>query len=863
MNAGDSFTGRTRRRTTRRTVILADRLARGMITIGGVATIVQVSVVCLFLLWVALPLFRAAAVGQPRELAGGGAPTRPLHVATDEQQLLGWALRPDGVLDVFCLADGLLLESRPLFADRVLTAASFPVQEGEAAFGFADGSVQLGEIAVRARFLDVDEEPAAAAALHAGAAVPWRAGMLQRTPEGQLRWETVTVQLRPVLTPDTTAAAVRLIAHTRTAAGPIFCLLDDAGALRMEAVRERRNLITGQTTYQVSEGRLPYTRPAQGDPRWLLLGGQGDVVLLAWPDGTLVRYDTRDLARPQIAETIDVAPDPGTRLTALGFMNGGVTLIAGDSGGRLRAWFRIKPLDAFTSDGAVLTAARAIEGTPAAVTALGFSSRGRLAAAGFADGTVEVYHVTSGRRLARARAAEGATVDRVSLAPKDDGFLALAGRRAAVWRLDARHPEASLAALFTPIWYEGYLKPAHVWQSSSATDESELKFGLMPLVFGTLKATFYSLLFGVPLALLAAVYTSEFLKPRVKAQIKPTIELMASLPSVVLGFVAALVIAPFAERAVPAILTGFVAVPLAFLAGAVVWQLLPQGLALRLGAWRPLAMAAVLPAGVLAAAALGPAVERLLFAGDLRLWLDGQAGGPLGGWLILTLPVAALTVVLLSGRLLRSWQRGYYAAHGRAAAAAADALLTLGGAAAALALALLASIVLTAVGLDPRGGVFGTYVQRNSLVVGFVMGFAIIPIIYTIAEDALSSVPEHLRAASLGAGATPWQTAVRIVIPTAMSGLFSAVMIGLGRAVGETMIVLMAAGNTPIMEWNVFNGFRTLSANIAVEMPEAVRDSTHYRILFLAALTLFAMTFVLNTVAEVVRQRFRKRAFEL
>jgi phosphate transport system permease protein len=168
-------------------------------------------------------------------------------------------------------------------------------------------------------------------------------------------------------------------------------------------------------------------------------------------------------------------------------------------------------------------------------------------------------------------------------------------------------------------------------------------------------------------------------------------------------------------------------------------------------------------------------------------------------------------------------------------------------------------------GLDPRGpsAFFGTYVQRNALVVGFVMGFAIIPIIYTIAEDALSAVPEHLRAASLGAGATPWQTAFRIVIPTAMSGLFSALMIGLGRAVGETMIVLMAAGNTPILEINIFNGFRTLSANIAVELPEAVRDSTHYRTLFLAALILFAMTFVINTIAEIVRLRFRKRAYQL
>jgi len=185
------------------------------------------------------------------------------------------------------------------------------------------------------------------------------------------------------------------------------------------------------------------------------------------------------------------------------------------------------------------------------------------------------------------------------------------------------------------------------------------------------------------------------------------------------------------------------------------------------------------------------------------------------------------------------------------------------GGAVAVLLAVVMGFGLEGAGFDPRGGVLDTYVQRNALIVGFVMGFAVIPIVYTLAEDALSSVPAHLRLASLGAGATEWQTAVRVVIPTAMSGLFSALMIGLGRAVGETMIVLMATGNTPVMSWNVFNGFRTLSANIAVELPEAVRDSTHYRTLFLAGLCLFAMTFALNTVAELVRQRFRKRAYQL
>jgi phosphate transport system permease protein len=151
------------------------------------------------------------------------------------------------------------------------------------------------------------------------------------------------------------------------------------------------------------------------------------------------------------------------------------------------------------------------------------------------------------------------------------------------------------------------------------------------------------------------------------------------------------------------------------------------------------------------------------------------------------------------------------------------------------------------------------YDQRNALVVGVAMGFAVIPIIFSIAEDAIFGVPRHLSNGSLALGATPWQTLVRVVLPTASPGIFSAVMIGLGRAVGETMIVLMATGNTPIMDLNLFEGMRTLAANIAVEMPESEVGSTHYRVLCLAALVLFTFTFVLNTAAEIVRQRLRER----
>jgi phosphate transport system permease protein len=230
---------------------------------------------------------------------------------------------------------------------------------------------------------------------------------------------------------------------------------------------------------------------------------------------------------------------------------------------------------------------------------------------------------------------------------------------------------------------------------------------------------------------------------------------------------------------------------------------------------------------------------------------------------LLGLPLSFIVVTSLLSRFLGHFVSTTMSRLKRFSAAIFDIVRWLVIVAASALLSYGISALLGSLGLDVRGSFVDTYVQRNTLVVGFAMGFAVIPIIYTIAEDALNAVPEHLRAASLGCGATPWQTAIYVVLPTAISGVFSAIMIGMGRAVGETMIVVMAAGNTPLMDWNIFNGLRALSATIAVELPEAVKDGTLYRVLFLSGLVLFAMTFVINTVAELVRLRFRKRAMQL
>jgi len=319
-----------------------------------------------------------------------------------------------------------------------------------------------------------------------------------------------------------------------------------------------------------------------------------------------------------------------------------------------------------------------------------------------------------------------------------------------------------------------------VWQSTGGTDDFEPKLGLVPLVFGTIKGTFYALLFAVPIAVFGALYTSQFVHPSIKTKIKPTVEIMAALPSVVIGFIAGLYLSTVVERNLVAVFLMFVLLPLSGTAGVLVWHALPRQV---LGRLKPgtevLLIVPLLLVAAWLALRLGPWVEAIVFRSDVRAWL---------------------------------------------------------------------------------GDVLGvTYDQRNSLVVGLAMGFAVIPIIFTISEDAFSSVPQNLTAASLALGASRWQTAVRVVLPTASPGVFSATMIGFGRAVGETMIVLMATGNTPLLDWSMFNGMRTLSANIAVEIPEAPYGGTLYRTLFLTAALLFVMTFAVNTLAELIRQRLRDR----
>lgn len=853
---------------TRRWVLIADRIADRTITVGGILVIAAVLGMMVFLVYEVSPLFKGGVVEghAAYRIPGQAGPVAGL--AIDEYKTVGTSVSRDGNVESWHLKTGDRLVPPAFdFRGKQVTAFAKAGDDFDLVFGFADGTARFAKIVFNAEILPEDVIPAGATVLANGDRTDGQA-IFTVIGDGQVRKVSVGLDLTDEIRVSDAAIPIVAMGYRLTDMGerPIRRLVsvDAAGNASLNIAESKLNLFTRKLTTKVSTTGLPRL-PEGVDIKYALLNGVGDQVYLAQGDGKVYRYNTRDPDKPELAEMVQVTPD-GVGLTTLGFLMGDLSFVVGGSDGSLNIYFLLSRPDAKSPDGQTLVKARTFEPHGSAVTAFSASQRGKTFATGDAGGEVLLRHGTSQKTLLKLRSTETkGPVTALAVTPRMDGVLSV-GRdgRAQVWDVDVPHPETSLHTLFGKVWYEGYPGPSYTWQSTGGTDAFEPKLSLIPLIFGTLKATFYSLMFAIPIALLAAVYTSEFLSNRLRGQVKPVMEIMASLPSVVLGFVAALVLAPIVENWVAAIILAFVVMPACLVLAAYLWQLLPVTVSLRLeGIPKFLMMFVVVAAALYLTYRIGPLFEKLFFGGDFRAWLNEGSESAVPFMFLLTLPLAALAVGIAASRLLGKRLKEIARRVRPSYAGLLDLARLVVMTAVTLVLAYAGAAFWALVGLDPRDGLVGTYVQRNTLIIGFAMGFAVIPIIYTLAEDALNSVPDHLRSASLGCGATPWQTAMWIVLPAALSGVFSAVMIGMGRAVGETMIVVMAAGNTPLIDMNIFNGLRALSANIAVELPEAPKDGTLYRVLFMTGLVLFGMTFVINTVAELVRLRFRKRATQL
>jgi phosphate transport system permease protein len=901
-------------------VYVVDSIAHAVISIGGLAAIAAILGIVVQLVSVSGALFFPGEIGV-RSSAEVPALADAVLVRFDEHRSSALAVDHAGAVRMVSLTTGEAVSQTALeLGGALITASAWSPKTTQVALGLSDGRYVVGDLGFTMRYLEPDADETGIG------------GVVSTTPIGQRRATLASAVFAAPKSIRQGEGPVVLIDHAQTPQGEVVVTLRQDGGCALHTIKRTTPLDGSAPKIRATSHGVPFEPPpgVSGEPRWLFITDNGFSAIFLWADGWCRRYDIRDPGAIAIAETLRVVPE-GRRITAAALLIGDRTIVIGDDHGGVSGWFAARTNSFETPDGSVLVRAHELRSGGPAVRLLAVSPRDRQVAIADESGDITVRHMTSGAFVARAHTADhpvrfdGA----LRISPKGDFVAGVdADGTMLLCELKAAYPEASIRGLFGPVWYEGEPAPSFVYQSSSGDDASEPKLSLVPLLTGTLKATVYTMLIAAPIAIFAALCSAEFLSRRQRSVIKPGIEMMASLPSVVLGFVAAMVLAPMIGEALPGVLLLFGGVPLAVLLGAHLWRYVPVRLDARTSEAKRLLIVSVIAAVSFAASlAAGPVFESLLFRptgndmlvlsgsyeplprarwpewigrrtvlsaddgrrlravglayrdgevvrpigsvsdpaiasiirdreldrASLRAWLDGFIGGPWPGWFLIGIPAAAILVAFGRGRL------SAYTTFGRANATSGMVMFA-ASIAAMFVIAGVGAWAISALGFDARDSILGPFQQRNSLVVGIAMAVAVIPIIYTIADDSMTSVPDSLRSASMGAGASKWQTAVRVVLPAAGSGVFSALMIGLGRAVGETMIVLMATGNTPIMDFNMFEGFRTLAANIAVELPEAPRGAAHYRVLFLCGICLLAMTLVVNTLAEVVRQRFRKRS---
>jgi phosphate transport system permease protein len=796
-----------------------DKLARWVITLGGVTVIASVIAILALIVGVTLPLFRApranvacvcplpALLPSPIGRGAGGEGGRgfgaqrsrspdirgstsansdsphpnPLptgegtilrigiDASVDGRSVTGFVWSTNGTVAWVDMRTGELMgQDRlppPGGANGKLCGVE-PLGAGKYSLSWSGGAASLVEIVAQQK--DGKEAKAARYAVRSLADISTPLSSAKPRAAGAER--DATIRCCFIRRSDTGAI-------TRAA-----LLSDGTIALLRQAVAE-----TPTDDEEVSTHEAVLREDIVAHVRAMTMDREGNTLYAGTDNGRLLRWQLDEKGQVANREVVRAFPD-GRGITALALVLGDVSLAVGDAKGDLTVWSPIN-----TDGTRKLQEIHRLTPHASAVREILPSGRNKSIASLDADGVVHLDHTTSERHLLTialcgagvspaTKKAGGTPAPQMAIGGRGDALLGLdvTGTLTA-WQIDSGCPEISFKTLFGKVQYEGYDQPEYAWQTTGGED-FEAKYSLVPLIFGTLKGTFYAVFFAVPLALFGAMYVSYFTTPGFRRMIKPLVEIMATVPSVVIGFLIALWLAPIIETWILAFFTSLIVVPATFVVFMILWQLVRRAdWARRVeSGYEFLVVLPVLLLGVGIAVCLAMPLESWFFDGNFRQWLFR---GPLGM----------------------------------------------------------------------------QYDQRNNIIIAFGLGFTVIPIIFSISEDSLSNVPYSMTAASMAVGASRWQTLWRVVLPSASPGIFAAMMIGFGRAVGETMIVLMATGNTPILSCSPLNGMRTLSANIAVEIPEAPVGGTLYRVLFLCAVLLFVLTFIVNTLAELVRQRLRKR----
>ncbi|MEJ2543033.1 MAG: ABC transporter permease subunit [Calditrichaceae bacterium] len=723
----------------RKKVDRANKTARVVISFGGYGVIISIIFILLFLMYQSMPLSFSASIDKMLSFSYG-KPDRSIKlIGMDQYQEVYYVVNDQGFVEFYRLSDNTLLLRDSLGLNEnelILSVSKGDYLKDRFAVGTNQGRIIQADIRMMPEY-----------------------GKEERVIVPRF---SVREVYQAEISNDSIPAHIEELVFRQNDDYDFYAWINHAKRLILH-ISDDYNEYKMDLTKFLGEAKLTK----------LEIDYNGEKLIAGTMNGELFWFDISDPEEVYLKDNWKVSEVP---VSALSFLIGSNTLIIGNTDGQVSGYFPARTPDNVFKFMSVYN----FEPHKAAVNQIYISPRNRTFLTIDAHGTAHLNYSTTNQTQMIFKPFKN-TIQTGAIAPKSNGIILIdLKNQIGQYKLEDEHPEATLKTLFGKVWYEGYEKPEFVWQSTGGSDEFEPKFSLIPLIFGTLKGTFYAMLFSIPLALLAAIYVSQFSPKWLSSAIKPTVEIMAALPSVVIGFLAGLYFSPIFEEHLMAIFLVSVIVPLITLIGIMGWRLVPEVQRMRMPlGWELILTTALFFISIWISFAFSGSIENMLFAGNIKQWL-----------------YETLNI---------------------------------------------------------------TYDQRNSLVVGFALGFAVIPIIFTISEDALSNVPDSLTSASLALGASRWQTVYRVVVPAAAGGIFAAVMLGLGRAIGETMIVLMATGNTPILDLSPFNGFRAMSACIAVEIPEAPVGGTLYRILFLTAFLLFIFTFIINSIAARISDKLRKK----
>lgn len=726
---------------------LKDGIAKLGISISGIGIIFAVFLIMFFLLYVVLPMFISAKIDKRNSFAlPGDRNDKSVYYAIDDYQEVAVRLTASGHILGLNLKNGskILDQQAPTAGATVTSFTIANEPENIFAYGLSNGHVLVGQVKMDISYPnDV------------------------RTITPRLTWPFGD---QPVKLLD--QAVSQLAVRDSDSRMMLVAKSSNAKTVSIRTYRKNSSFLSDDIEL---EHEAQSSVHLDFDTDHILLGGRMRDLVLVSNQGQAEYYDISDIQQPVRLQQVEIT-QPNETITAARFLTGNYSMMFGTSQGRILQWFPVRDKQNEFS----IQQIREFQTGQAPIVSIGIEDARKGFAAGDDSGAFNLYHSTAHRHLHSIQVADE-PLAMIRISPRANGALVeTQAGELVVFDIKNNHPEVSMTSLWSKVWYEGYQEPTYTWQSSSGSSDFEPKFSLTPLTFGTIKAALYSMFFALPIAIFAAIYTAFFMDKKLRQWIKPSVELIEALPTVILGFLAGLWLAPYMEANLPGFFALAVIVPFGIMGFGLLWSHLPEAWQTRV----PVGYRAILMMPVIVLLGwfslwLSQPLETTFFNGDMRNWLTVTAG------------------------------------------------------------------------ID--------FDQRNAMVIGFAMGFALIPTIYSVAEDAIYNVPSYLINGSYAMGASGWQTLKGVVLPTASPGIFSAIMLGFGRGVGETMIVLMASGNTPLMEVNIFEGMRTLSANLAVEMGETEVASTHYRVLFLAGLVLFIFTFFFNTLAELVRQRMRRK----